>query len=216
MLRLSVTDLETLRYFKSREDAPLSDLLASLAHVSPPTRKMEAGKAMASFWEHAAEGPIDSAKSCGWTINFCLDADVSVPPVREMKIEFPMLTPSGPVVLVGKVDGFEGVTVRDQKLTEKLDVESKYLDSLQWRAYLMMLEAKKFVYDVFVGNVDEYENVITVNEYHPVPFYTYPGIEGDVQRAVNELADVVTRYQSEIAQLNPKKAAKDAAKNGER
>lgn len=215
MLRISVTDLETLRYFKQREDAPLSDLLASLAHVSPPTRKMAAGKVMAKFWEHASEGAIDSATVDGWTVNFNLDAEVPVPPVREMKIEYPMITPSGPVVLVGKVDGFEGVTVRDQKLTEKLDVEQKYLDSLQWRAYLMMLGARKFVYDVFVGDIDEHEDVITVSEYHPVTFYTYPEIEKDVQRAVNELAEIVTRYQEDIAKLNPNKAAEDAAKNGE-
>jgi hypothetical protein len=132
-----------------------------------------------------------------------------------MKFECPMITPSGPVVLVGKVDGFEGVTVRDQKLTERLDAESKYLDSLQWRAYLMMLGAKIFVYDIFVGNIDEHEDVVTVNEYHPITFYTYPGIDEDVQRAVNELADVVTRYKDEIAKLNPSKEAEDEAK-GER
>lgn len=200
MLRLSVTHLESLRYFKNAEDATLDKLLADLAGVGDATRKMLAGKVMAKFWENATEGEMDAATVDGWRINFNLDAEIPVPPVREMKIEYPMQTPSGPVVLVGKVDGFEGVTVRDQKLTERFDVE-KYLDSLQWRAYLVILGARKFVYDVFVGDMDEHEDVITVSEYHPVPLYTYPGIEKDVQASVNELAEIVTKWAPRIQEL---------------
>jgi predicted ester cyclase len=99
------------------------------------------------------------------------------------------------------VDGFHGVTVRDQKLTESLDVEGRYIDSMQWRAYLAMLGAKQFIYDVFVGKVVPEEQTVLVREYHKLTFYAYPEIQADVTRAVCELAEVVARHQAQIAAL---------------
>lgn len=210
MLRLSVTDLETLRYHKAIEGRTTEELLRSLAHVEPPNRKMEAGKALASFFEKTSEGEYDSTTVDGWRIDFnlniCTGQSFLIPPMREMKLEVPILTPSGPVTLVGKVDGFHGLVVHDQKLTEKLDIEERYTDSLQWRSYLWMLGASKFVYDVFVGKVEETENVVTITEYHPVTFWTYPDIERDVLRAVYELASVVDRYKDQIEALRKEAA----------
>jgi hypothetical protein len=202
MLRLSVTDLESMRYFKSAEDASLDKLILDLAHVSAPTAKMEAGRAMAKFFEGAeCDSIIGDVKIDGWTLCFALDAEIDLPQVREMKIEQEFSTASGPVVLVGKVDGFHGVTVRDQKLTESLDAEGRYTDSLQWRAYLAMLGAKRFIYDVFVGKVVEEERTVLIREYHRLPFYAYPDMQSDITRAVGELAEIVTRYQDKIEAL---------------
>lgn len=201
MLRLSVSDLESLRYFKASEDRTLDDLLSDLAHVSTATPKMQAGHAMAAFFESAREGEMESAAVEGWHIDFELDAAIALPSVREMKVEEVIQTPSGAVTLVGKVDGLDGITVRDQKLSDSLDAESRYVDSLQWRAYLMMFGARRFIYDVFVGRVDEAKRVITVREYHPLTFYAYPEMRADVERAVGELAEVVTTNQSKIAAI---------------
>jgi hypothetical protein len=202
MIRLSVTDLESLRYFKSAEDATLDKLLLDLAHVSAATPKMEAGGAMAKFFETVdCESVVGNVTVDGWTLCFALDDAIDLPQVREMKIEQEFKTPSGLVTLVGKVDGFHGVTVRDQKLTESLDAEGRYIESLQWRAYLTMLGAKRFVYDVFVGKVVEEERTVLVREYHKLPFYAYPEMQADVTRAVCELAEVVARHQTEIDAL---------------
>lgn len=207
MLRLSVTHLEALRYHKSRDDSSLAELLARIAGVDPPNRKMLAGKALAKFFEDARPDTLDSAVVDGWRFNFALDAAIDLPDVREMKIEEVFDTPSGMVTLVGKVDGFHGLTVRDQKLTDALDVEGKYTDSLQWRAYLTMLGARRFIYDVFVGSIDEHEDVVTIHEYHPVPFYSYPNMRADVEQAVCELAEVVAANQEQINALKAQKAA---------
>ena len=198
MLRLSVSDLESLRYFKTMEDRTLDNLLAELAHVSAPTPKMQAGKAMAQFFENASEGELESITVNGWQLDFELDAAIPLPVVREMKVEEIIQTPSGPVTLVGKVDGLDGLTVRDQKLTDSLDAEGRYVDSLQWRAYLVMFGARRFIYDVFVGRVNEADHVVTVREYHPLTFYSYPDMRADVERAVRELAEVVTANQGKI------------------
>jgi len=193
VIRLSVSDLEAWRWWRASETADMTDLLARLAHASPPTPQMEAGRALAKLFERARPGgELDACTVDGWEFVFDLDAEIELQPVREIKAETLFETPSGPVTLVGKADGLGG-RIHDQKLTERFDAEN-YLDSLQWRAYLTMFGASEFVYDVFVGRYNFIENLVTIVEYHRLPFYAYPNMRADVERAVRELADVVTRY----------------------
>ena len=156
---------------------------------------MEAGRAFAKVMEHARPGELDIVAMDGWTFDFsALDgASLALPPVREIKAEVTFETPSGPVMLVGMADQLDGRTVRDQKLSERWDAE-RYLDSLQWRAYLLLFAASQFVYDVFQCRRDEEAKRVTITEYHPLRFYAYPNMRDDVQRAVNDLAAVVATY----------------------
>lgn len=211
MIRLSVSDLETWRYWKDNEDSTLDELVARLTKKEPPTPQMAAGAAFAKLMEHAKTGSdLDLVKIDGWEFAFALEASIALPPVRELKAEVVYETPSGLVTLVGKVDGIDG-KIHDQKATESFDAE-RYLDSLQWRAYLDMFKAKEFVYDIFKVKyerergstvvVDGEETYVkgvptgrvTVLEYHPISFFTYPSIHADVQRAVSELAEVIVTY----------------------
>jgi hypothetical protein len=209
VIRLSVTTLESFAYWKDKEDATNEDLLREIAHVTPPTRNMKAGRAWAKLWERSTPGEFDVAVEDGWRFVFDLDAEIYVPPIRELKIEEVFQTPSGPVTLVGKVDSFEGITVRDQKLTERFEIEERYTDSIQWRCYLAMLKARKFVYDVFVGKYDDTDDEVRIVDYHQVPFYSYPNIRADVEAAVCELAEIVAKYQPRIDEL---RAEADALK----
>ncbi|HYE57624.1 MAG TPA: hypothetical protein VD948_03920, partial [Rhodothermales bacterium] len=147
MIRLSVTDLESFRYWKASEDSTVADLVAKLTRAEPPTPQMQAGAAFARLMEHAGERSMDEEQVDGWTFYFDVESELALPAVRELKGEMVIETPSGPVTLVGKVDGFDG-KVYDQKLTERWEAE-RYVDSLQWRAYLVMFGAREFVYDVF-------------------------------------------------------------------
>ena len=196
MIRLSVSDLESWRYLKANEDATLEDIVARLSHKEPPTPQMEAGRALAKLFEEVTPRSIDAWTSGdGWRFRFEIDgARFALPAVRELKGEMVFATPSGPVTLVGMVDGLDGLVVSDQKLTERFDAE-RYLDSLQWRAYLVMFWAREFRYDIFVGKYDDRE--VTITEYHPIRFYAYPNIRDDVQRAVNDLAAVIATYLPE-------------------
>ncbi len=210
MIRISVSDLESYRYFKNNEDGTLEDLVKRLLHQDPPTPNMLAGKAFAKFMETAAVGEFASATVEGWTFNFECEVSIALPAVRELKAEMVVETPSGPVTLVGVADGLNGM-VRDQKLVEKFDPE-RYLDSLQWRAYLVMFNARTFIYDVFLAKYERARGKtvqvdgedtfvegaptgkITVREYHPLRFFSYPNIRADVERAVAELAEVIVAY----------------------
>ena len=211
---MSVGDLESLRYWKAQEDAPIEDLLSRLKREAPTTLQMEAGKALAKLFENAKPGELSSAEVDGWSFDFSrLDAELPLAPVRELKGEMLFDTPNGQVLLVGVTDGMNGKHLRDQKLTERWDAE-KYTESLQWRAYLLMFQAHAFTYDVFVGKYDlDDERVsrgfpgddaygppipaarwVQVYDYHPVTFYTYPDIRRDVARAVCELAEIVATH----------------------
>jgi hypothetical protein len=193
VIRLRVTDLETLRYWKANEDATVDDLVARLTHKEPPTAAMEAGHAFALLMETAQDQALVSAESEGWSFYFDLDGEVALPRVRELKGEAVFETPHGPVTLVGKVDGIEGLTIHDQKLSEKFDAE-RYLDSLQWRAYLAIFGATKFVYDIFVCRRDDARREVAIYDYHPLPFYAYPQMRADLEKAVCELADVYVNH----------------------
>jgi hypothetical protein len=194
MLRISVTDLESYRYWKADEDSTLADLLVRLRHEEPPTPAMKAGRAFAKLFEETGEGGLGMADVDGWRFDFTrMEGEIALPSVRELKAEVPFNTPSGPVLLVGKVDGLDGTAVHDQKLTERWDAE-KYIDSLQWRAYLVMFAAQSFTYDVFLARYQERH--VTVTDYHPMTFYAYPGIREDVQLAVSELAAIVAKHLS--------------------
>ncbi len=194
MIRISASDLESFRYWRNNEDSTIEELITRLMHREPPTPKMEAGAAFAKFMEHAREGAINNVTVDGWEFFFALEDTIALPPVREIKAEVEMSTPSGPVTLVCKCDALDGLTVRDQKLTERFDPE-RYLDSLQWRAYLTVFKAKEFVYDIFVARYDSGgEKRVTVTEYHPVKFFPYPGMDRHVELAVCELAEVIAKY----------------------
>lgn len=193
MIRLSVTDLESYRYWKANEDSTLDQLLVRLRHQEPTTPQMAAGHAFAKVFEEAPQsGVLLVEQREGWTFDFTpLDDEMELPPVRELKGEMQLDTPSGLVTVVGKVDSLQGTKVRDQKLTERWEAE-KYVDSLQWRTYLAMFQAQSFTYDVFQGRYEG--RYITITDYHPMTFYAYPELRADVERAVAELASVVATH----------------------
>jgi hypothetical protein len=194
MLRISVSDLESLRYWKNDEESTMEELLRRLRHEDPPTEQMEAGRAFAKFMENARAAEVQGAEVDGWEFCFDLEAEMPISPVRELKAEVIYQTPHGPVTLVGMVDGIDGLVIHDQKLTGRWDPE-KYMDSLQWRAYLVMFGAKKFRYDIFVGRYAGKR--VTISEYHPVDFWAYPGMDADVQAAVDELAGIISEHMPE-------------------
>lgn len=53
------------------------------------------------------------------------------------------------IQMSGRIDGIEGVQVRDTKTKFKTIDWQEYMDSLQWRFYLHMLDLNIFYYDVF-------------------------------------------------------------------
>ena len=197
MIRLSVTDLETFRYWREREDSTLDELIAQLVGIAEPTPQMQASRAFHKVFETLdieAVAALEQVSRDGWTFVFELDGELAMPKIRELKAEGIWHTPSGPVTLVGKVDGLAGLTVHDYKLSERFEAE-RYLDSWQWRAYLSMFHATRFVYEVFECWYDRYEpGLVRIRALHPLAFDRYPLMERNLAEAVCELAEVVARH----------------------
>lgn len=196
MIRLSVTDLETFRYWKDRDEGTVEELVAQLTGVAEPTPQMEASRAFHKVMEtlDPAVESIERISLDGWTFEFDAEAEIAMPPIRELKAEGIWYTPSGPVTLVGKVDGLAGLTVHDYKLSERFEAE-RYLDSWQWRAYLALFYARRFVYEVFEAYYDRYDpHLVHVRGLHPLGFDRYPDMERDLAGAICALAEVVIAH----------------------
>lgn len=193
MIRLSVTDLETFRHWKDRDDTTVEQLLAELRGQVEPSHQMQASRAFHQVLEHIKPGEELSQlrHPDGWIFDIDFDGELYIPPIRELKAERIWQTPSGPVTLVGKVDNLSGLTVADYKLSERFEAE-RYLDSYQWRAYLAMFSAQRFVYHVFqcaYGTQNPYH--VEIYELHHLPFDRYPEMLLDLDEVIDELAAFV-------------------------
>lgn len=198
-MRLSVTELDAFRYYRDTEEADLESLLRRLRKEEPPSRAMHAGRAFHAALEHAQPGDdLGLIERDGFRFRLELDHAMPIPRIRELKGESVLPTPIGPVTLVGVVDGVDG-PVRDYKLTGRFDAE-RYIDSYQWRCYLVMFGAHQFDYDVFVAK-DTDADPIVIYDYHRLPLYAYPGMTADVLREVGELAQFVAKHLPERAQI---------------
>lgn len=193
-MRISVTDLDSFRYYRESEEMTLETFLARLNRLEPPTPQMLAGRALHKLLENA--GPHDEflgAESDGFKFYFACEIDLALPQVRELKGEVTLQTKFGPVTLVGIVDGMD-TAVYDYKLTARFDAE-RYSHSYQWRCYLTMFGGSRFDYRVFVGQEDDGECVI--REYQELSLYRYPGIERDVADEVERFVEFLREYAPE-------------------
>jgi hypothetical protein len=211
-LRVSVTDLEAFRLCKVEEWMDLDRLLSQLRREEPPTIEMQAGTALHAILEEvdAMGTGYEHGTKDGFTFFFDLDAELEIRPIRELKATKEYHIAGHTVTLVGKVDAFDGFNVDDHKLTDTWDAE-KYTDSYQWRAYLTILEAKAFNYNVFVGSqVHEKHggaygnggvilgtNEWVIRDFHKLTFYRYPGMEQDVFRLLTEYVRFIETHLPE-------------------
>lgn len=69
--------------------------------------------------------------------------------VHEMVVSKTFETKRGPIQVSGRVDGIEGISIRDIKTKFRAPKDQEYIDSLQWKAYLIMMELDIFYYDIF-------------------------------------------------------------------
>lgn len=194
-MRVSVTDLDALRYFKQSEYGDLEQLLAQLRGKAEPSEAMKVGRAFHGALERMPAGAFETTQSEGYTFYFDeIEADLWLPDVREIKAECEYLIRGVNVTLVGKVDAVDGLIVCDHKLTARYDAD-RYFDSIQWRAYLSMFMAKKFVYNVFIANVNGLD--VYVRDFQQLPLYSYPTIDQDVHRALVDFVEFCKQYLPE-------------------
>lgn len=191
-IRISVSDLQCYQRYRNTEEVTLGECLAQLRRQSPPTPSMLAGRALHEALEHAEYNvETNCLKWDDYLFFFQCDIDLAIPDVRELKAEIEMITPFGPVTLVGVVDSIDSA-ICDYKLTGRFDAE-RLADSWQWRCYLHMFNRHKFIYKVFVGEEIK-DREWAIRDYHEMPVYRYVGMEQEIQREVDQCAAFFSKY----------------------
>lgn len=204
VIRLRASDLDQwVRFIEPEPDGyeiSLAQFMASMRRQVPATPQMNAGSAFHKVLELASDGAeIDAQIVDGFEFSFPGHLTLALPAYRELPVEKLYQTPSGPVLLRGRVDGEEDISVTDYKLTfGSLDVE-KYAGSLQWMAYLDMMPGKRrFDYHVFTAYMNKKCTEVEVKEHHPFTFWAFLGMHAIVYRRVCELAEFVSMHVPEL------------------
>ena len=186
--RISVTDLDSYQYYLTSE-LSLDDFLRRLRRQDPPTEAMAAGIAWHNVLELAQEGQsIGKIDMDGFSFHVKATASISLPPIRELKGEKVYWFGDLGVTLVGVVDGMDGVTVIDHKLTGRPDME-RFASSWQWKAYLEMFGGQRFDYYVYGYKTHESEpKFYEIASVDHLPLYRYPDMGSQVEGFLAELA----------------------------
>ena len=194
-----MTDIDAFRYWRDQPDSTLADLRERLLVFGPRTAAQKVGLVLHSALQHAQPGQeialrlTGAGEAAGVSVSIDCDADLEVLPLREHKIEKAITVPGfGLVQLVGKVDTSDAFTVIDYKTTRRFDPEA-LIDGMQWRIYLWLLDANRFVWEVFeVWDPLEYEpDVYRLAAHHRVEQWRYPGMGSDCLEALKEFCLMV-------------------------
>lgn len=182
-LRVSATDIDTLRRFYDEEDADLAELIKKLRHLMPSTELMEAGTALHKALELAGPGDHKGFECEGFTFSIETDAAIDLPDLREMKATRDYLIDDVRVTLVGKVDAIHGKRIDDHKFTARFEAD-RYFDSYQWRVYLEVFGADEFVWNIFEAIESAPRNYL-IRNVHKLTEWRYPGMGDDVERELH-------------------------------
>lgn len=196
-LRVSVSDLDALRYFLTNEDAELEPLLAQLRRESEPTPAMRAGTALHTALEISTPGEYGDLTADGYTFVFDIDGEVDLPEIREVKESRDYLVNRCVVTLVGKVDALHGRRVDDHKFTSRYDGE-RFMGSYQWRAYLDIFDADEFRWNVFEARPDKDDaKRFIIRDIHRLTMHRYPGMREDLERELARFVDFARQHLPE-------------------
>lgn len=95
-----------------------------------------------------------------------------------------------------RVDGLEGVTVRDAKTKYSTVNMQEYIRSSQWKFYIDCLDLDIFFYDVFqVSRFDTLADAhkAVIKPLEPMQLVRYPNMSMDIQMLLEGFADYIVR-----------------------
>lgn len=194
-LRVSATDVDQLRYFRSVDDMELGELIARLKHLMPSSQAMEAGTALHKALELSEPGDHKGFTVDGFTFSFETDAEIDLPPIREVKATMDLWVQDTLVTVVGKVDCIHGRRIDDHKFTARFDPD-RYLDSFQWRLYLHIFGADEFRWNVFEAVESAPRNYL-IRNVHRLTMHRYPDMAADVEHELRQFVSFARHHLPE-------------------
>lgn len=194
-MKVRVTELDTFRQWLDSEDDPVESLVRRLRREEPPSEAMLAGIAFHAALEQATEGAVEVMAQEGYKFQFDTPMELALPRVREIRAYKQFEGDHGPIVVTGRLDAIEGRTVYDHKTTGRFNPE-RYLEGYQWRLYLDIFDADRFVWNVFETKEIE-PKVYSVFVVHHMSQVRYPGMELDCLHLIHEFEGFAAKYLPE-------------------
>lgn len=210
MLRLSASKLDSFRLYRDQDWMPIEKLVSDLSGTGfEITDAIRLGRAFHRviekplvYAEYLNGAPVYSITQNGVPFVFdeasvnkaVVDITGSKSFVHEMKTtDYVLDTSRGPVRLVSKCDGIDGLDLFEFKTREKAFDIPGYLDALQWRAYLLAFECQSITYRLCRLRQDR-PGIWHVVETHSLALYPYRGMEGDVRATVESCVDFMIAH----------------------
>lgn len=205
LLRTSATELEAFRLYRQMKWLSHDEFVRRLLGERDDKLIMQAGTAWHTFLEHAVEWDGDEVVQDDFVFILEFDGVLPLPTIREIKTERKYEIDGLNVTLVAKADAVNGLVVEDHKLTEEFSAEW-YIDSLQWRVYLSIFGADKFIYNCFEGKEvklkgrhkrKDGKHVWEVTGLHRLTVNRYEGMEREVRSWLGDLVKFIREYVPE-------------------
>lgn len=200
MIRLSVTWLDMFQQYMDDEEMTAEAFAMRLFGPFQPTLEMRAGTALHTVLEYASDSDDlvsilrTGADGFSFTIDEGVDGIIELGEQREQKYTLQILPD---VVLSGRIDAETPLYPIDHKLTGQFNPE-RYMDSNQWKAYLLMRNKKRFVYQVFerAAIVEQDGNAhCHIKDYHRLEVAAYPHMIKDVRDVAAGLAEFFREWK---------------------
>jgi hypothetical protein len=189
MITARVSHVAAFARWKEDEEMPLGVLINQITS-NVQTESMAKGTAFHKFLEYACSGSeTDAVTLDGYTFYFTGEFDLYLPQIRERRKEVDY----GGIVVSGQCDAIEGRTIYDHKSTERFDAE-KYLSGWQWRYYLDIFDADRFVWNIWEMNELQEEKSYGVHHLHTLTQYRYPSLHDDCVAMAQEYRDFAEKY----------------------
>ena len=204
MLRLSATLLESSRLYYAGVISQES-LIESIIGEVEPTQAMKLGSAFHAvfedpdpfmeMWDDAAVYHSDG---------FVFDAQLVDKSVADIWAQCPIMevpssdltlkTDYGPVRISCRADAMAGLDVYELKTTQRALNTVKYLDSMQWRAYVLAYGATSVTYRIVQLKHLKEPDVWTIANHETLTQYPYPQITQDVTYAATRLIEFINHH----------------------
>ncbi len=189
MITARVSNVSAFARWRADEESDVAWLINNI-RGGEESEQMRKGTAFHKFLEHAIAKETEIAKIDGYTFAFTVDASVYLPAMRETRRE----RDYGGIIVSGQVDAIEGPTIWDHKSTAYFDAAS-YTESWQWKFYLDLFDADRFVYNVWeMREMKDDPKAYCVYGFHPLTVYRYPSLRDDCTKLAHEYKSFAERY----------------------
>lgn len=212
-MKFAVTTLESFRLFRDYEFIDQQEMIDRINRVPvEPTDRMYLGSALHKILEN----PDEFRDGANFTVSPHLLAQGEFAPSHPFTFDGLAVhgalhqLPQGPVelrseleiggvTLRGIADLISGVTVYDHKVSTRAPKPDSYAESMQWRCYLEMFCAERFVYNHIQLSKNPDTGIYELVDVSRFEHFRYPAMTADIERVVADLVDFVKMIEVQEA-----------------